>query len=123
MSPISRRETVSRRKTVSCRRAASSRMATLALAVAAFAVAAPALAAGYHVDRYAHVVGVDIHDHLNMRRWPAPYSERVGAIPHYGDGFYVQRCVVRPNGSSSDWCKVHFDGRWGWVSKRFLALY
>ena len=85
--------------------------------------ATPAQAAGYMVDRYAHVVGVDIHDRLNMRRWPAAYSQKVGAIPHHGDGFYVQRCIVRPHGASSDWCKVHYRGRWGWVNKRFLAFH
>ena len=86
-------------------------------------VAAPALAEGYHVDRYAFVRGVDVYDGLNMRRWPAAYSQKVGTIPHHGDGFYVQRCIVRPNGSSSDWCKVNYAGRWGWVNKRYLGLY
>ena len=94
----------------------------LALA-APLAATSPAAAAGYHVDRYAFVQGVDVYDHLNMRRWPAYYSQKVGAIPHHGDGFYVQRCIVRPHGSSSDWCKVHYAGKWGWVSKRFLGLY
>ena len=97
---------------------------TGALALAApLAAATPASAAGYGVDRYAHVVGVDVYDHLNIRRWPAAYSQKVGAIPHYGDGLYVQRCVVRPHGSSSDWCKVEFHGTWGWVNKRYLGLH
>ena len=84
--------------------------------------ATPAIAEGYRIDRYAYVVGVDIHDHLNMRRWPAARSERVGTIPHHGGGFYVQRCIVRPNGSSSDWCKVRYRGAWGWVNKRYLII-
>ena len=94
----------------------------LALA-APLAATSPAAAAGYHVDRYAFVQGVDVYDHLNMRRWPAYYSQKVGAIPHHGDGFYVQRCIVRPHGSSWDWCKVHYGGKWGWVNKRYLGLY
>lgn len=94
------------------------------LALAAPLVAAgPAAAAGYAVDRYAFVQGVDVYDHLNIRRWPAAHSQKVGAIPHHGDGFYVQRCIVRPHGSSSDWCKVHYAGTWGWVNRRYLGLY
>ena len=98
------------------------RGAAAAIAVA-LGFASPAIADGYPVDRYAFVQGVDIHDRLNMRRWPAVFSRKVGAIPHHGDGFYVQRCVVRPNGSRSDWCKVHYAGQWGWVNKRYLGLY
>ena len=98
-------------------------LAALALSLPLASIAAPAQAAGYHVDRYAYVIGVGTHDVLNMRAWPAHYSRKVGAIPHYGDGFYVQRCIVKPNGSSSDWCKVHHRGTWGWVNKRFLGLY
>ena len=99
-----------------------SRLAPLGLALAALS-AGPAAAEGYVMDRYAYVVGVGTHDVLNVRAWPAAGSRKVAAIPHYGDGFYVQRCIVRPNGSSSDWCKVHHAGTWGWVNKRFLAFY
>ena len=105
-------------------RLAATLAAVLALAGGATVLApAPALAAGYTVDRYAHVVGVDVYDQLNMRRWPAAHSQKVGAIPHHGDGFYVQRCIARPHGASSDWCKVNYGGRWGWVNKRFLGFY
>ena len=96
-------------------------LGVLALA-APLAMTGPAAAEGYHVDRYAYVVGVDVYDHLNMRRWPAAHSQRVGIIPHHADGFYVQRCIVRPNDSSSDWCKVRYRGAWGWVNKRYLNI-
>ena len=98
-------------------------LAATAIAAPLIGLSAPAQAAGYHVDRYAYVVGVATDDRLNIRAWPAYYSRKVGAIPHYGDGFYVQRCIIKPNGSSSDWCKVHHAGTWGWVNKRFLAFY
>ena len=96
--------------------------ATLAVPLAA-SVAAPAQAEGYHVGRSAYVISVPSYDVLNMRRWPAYYSAKVGEIPHYAGGIRVQRCVVRPHGSSSDWCKVRFHGSWGWVNSRYIAYY
>ena len=101
-----------------------SAIAVLALgAPMAFGDVSSARAAGYFVDRPAYVVGVGGYDVLNMRAWPAAYSRRVGAIPHHGSGIYVQRCIVRPHGSSSDWCKVRFGGTWGWVNKRYIAYH
>lgn len=46
---------------------------------AAFAVQ-PAMAAGYHVEGPAVVVGVKHWDVLNVRKWPASYSVKVGAV-------------------------------------------
>lgn len=89
----------------------------------ALSAVSTAQAEGYYVHRGAYVIGVASHDVLNMRAWPAHYSQKVGAIPHYGSGVYVQRCIVRPHGSSSDWCKVRFHGRWGWVNSRFIAYH
>lgn len=92
-------------------------------ALVAMSVVAPvaAKAEGYFVGQHAYVVSVAPWDVLNMRRWPAAHSQKVGVIPHHGHGIYVQRCVVRPHGASSDWCKVNFAGHWGWVNSRFLA--
>ncbi|MEM7302078.1 MAG: hypothetical protein AAF468_13420 [Pseudomonadota bacterium] len=81
----------------------------------------PASAAGYMMDAYGYVISVESWDQLNMRKWPAAHSQKVGAIPHYGSGFYIQRCIAKPG--TSDWCKVYYQGQWGWVNKRFLATY
>ncbi|MEM7696540.1 MAG: SH3 domain-containing protein [Pseudomonadota bacterium] len=97
-------------------------IAAIIVAVASLTAVAPASAQGYYVDSYAYVVGVDQYDVLNIRRWPAPHSQKIGAIPPYGEDIYVQRCNVRPNGQRSDWCKINYNGTWGWVSKRFIVI-
>lgn len=91
------------------------------LLAATLAAPATARAEGYFVDAHAYVVAVAPWDVLNMRRWPAWYSQKVGYIPHHGHGVYVERCIVRPHGASSDWCKVRYKSRWGWVNSRYLA--
>src|SRR5690349_5148960 len=48
-------------------------------AAGAFAVQ-PAMAAGYQVDVLAKVSNVADWDVLNVRKWPASYSQQVGAI-------------------------------------------
>lgn len=97
----------------------------LAAAVSVFAATAmttvPANAEGYLANYEAHVISVAPWDALNMRKWPAYYSQKVSEIPHDGQHVWVQRCVVQPHGSSSDWCKVNYEGSWGWVNKRFLS--
>ena len=97
----------------------------LLIAIATFVAASsstvPAKAEGYIANYDAYVISVQPWDALNVRMWPAYYSQKVGEIPHDGQNVWVQRCIVRPNGSSSDWCKINYQGNWGWVNKRYLA--
>ena len=95
--------------------------ATLALFSAATLIAQPANAEGYLANYEAYVISVEPWDALNMRKWPAAYSQKVSQIPHDGQSIWVQRCIVQPHGSSSDWCKVRYEGQWGWVNKRYIA--
>lgn len=41
-------------------------------------------AAGYQAGYYAFVKDVAYWDRLNMRKWPAPYSQKVSSIPDNG---------------------------------------
>ncbi|MDJ0614996.1 MAG: SH3 domain-containing protein [Rhizobiaceae bacterium] len=86
-------------------------------------VQSAAKAEGYLANYDAYVTSVEPWDHLNVRKWPAYYSQKVDEIPHDGQFVWVQRCIIQPHGSSSDWCKVSYDGQWGWVNKRFLAVH
>jgi uncharacterized protein YraI len=87
-------------------------------AAAAFAVQ-PAMAAGYGVDQLAQVSGVADWDHLNVRKWPAAYSQKVGAFDA-ATHVWVDRCIEVPNGA--DWCLVDRAGLKGWVNSKFLTL-
>ena len=109
-------------------------MTTSSIAKKVFIAAATTLAAmslttaaskaeGYIANYSAYVISVAPWDELNIRAWPAYYSQKVSEIPHDGQFVWVQRCVVKPNGSSSDWCKVNHNGNWGWVNKKFLAAH
>ena len=66
---------------------------------AAFAVT-PTLAAGYPVDMTARVSGVDYWDVLNVRKWPAHYSQKTGALEPE-TYVWVERCIIVEN--ASDW--------------------
>ena len=57
---------------------------------AGFAVQ-PAMAAGYHVDTLGQVTGVADWDRLNVRKWPASYSQKVGSFEP-GLHVWVERC-------------------------------
>lgn len=95
-------------------------LAGLVIASAAAFAVQPAMAAGYNVDAPAQVTGVKSWDVLNMRRWPAPYSRKVGALrPHVT--VWVERCIVNEDGGS-DWCLVERGAKQGWVNSRFLTL-
>jgi uncharacterized protein YraI len=87
-------------------------------AAAAFAVQ-PALAAGYPVDQLAKVTGVAHWDHLNVRKWPASYSQKVGAFQP-GSHVWVERCIDGTTGS--DWCLVDAQDTRGWVNSRYLTV-
>ena len=89
----------------------------LILGAAAFAVS-PALAAGYTVDTTARVSGVADWDVLNVRKWPAHYSQQTGALEPM-TYVWVERCIVIEN--ASDWCLVERGPVAGWVNSRYLA--
>lgn len=88
------------------------------LAAAAFAIT-PALAEGYDIDRKGQVVDVAGWDVLNVRLWPAHYSQQVSALEP-GAYVWIERCITVEN--SSDWCKVERDTTYGWVNSRFLTV-
>ena len=88
-------------------------------AAGAFAVQ-PAMAAGYHVDQLAKVTGVAHWDHLNVRKWPASYSQKTGALKPKVH-VWVERCIISENGGS-DWCLVERGAQKGWVNSSFLTL-
>jgi uncharacterized protein YraI len=86
-------------------------------AAAGFAVQ-PTMAAGYNVDNLAQVTGVSQWDKLNVRKWPASYSQKVGAFEP-GVHVWVERCIEVKN--SADWCLVDRNGLSGWVNSRYLT--
>jgi uncharacterized protein YraI len=86
-------------------------------AAATFAIQ-PAQAAGYSVDTMAEVTGVAQWDTLNVRRWPASYSQKVGAVGP-GEHVWVERCIEVAN--SADWCLVGRGQLEGWVNSRYLT--
>ncbi len=87
-------------------------------AAGAFAVQ-PAMAGGYNVDGLAQVTGVHPTDELNVRKWPAHYSQKVGGYT-VGSHVWVDRCIEAERGS--DWCLVDGQGLSGWVNSRYLTL-
>lgn len=87
-------------------------------AAGAFAVQ-PAMAAGYQVDQLAQVTGVAHWDQLNVRKWPASYSQQIGAFtPH--SRVWVERCIEAESGS--DWCLVDAQNTRGWVNSSYLTI-
>lgn len=84
---------------------------------AGFAVQ-PTMAAGYNVESPAQVSGVAYWDKLNVRKWPASYSQQTGVLAP-GTQVWVERCIEVRN--SSDWCLVKRNATMGWVNSRFLA--
>lgn len=93
----------------------------VAIMAATAAQTTSANAKGYYAGYYAFVKDVAYWDRLNMRKWPAPYSQKVSSIPDNGWGIWVERCIVKQG--SSDWCKVKYAGQWGWVNSRYLQQY
>ncbi|MET3926235.1 SH3 domain-containing protein [Devosia sp. 2618] len=87
------------------------------VAAGAFAVQ-PAMAAGYNVAQVAQVTGVAHWDKLNVRKWPAAYSQQVGAL-NTGSQVWVERCIEANTGA--DWCLVHTKYTQGWVNSRYLS--
>ena len=93
--------------------------AGLVIVGAAAFTLSPAMAAGYNVARTGQVVNVQSWDVLNVRKWPASFSRKIGAFPN-GTYVYIERCIVKPN--AFDWCKVGRDTTYGWVNSRYLTL-
>ncbi|MEQ1769175.1 MAG: SH3 domain-containing protein [Devosia sp.] len=92
-------------------------LAGLVIASAAAFVAQPALAAGYQVDGPAIVTGLEDWDTLNVRLWPASYSQKVGEISPETT-VWVERCISFED--TSDWCLVEQGDQQGWVNATFL---
>ncbi|WEJ32403.1 SH3 domain-containing protein [Devosia sp. SD17-2] len=86
-------------------------------AAAAFTIQ-PATAAGYDVDQMARVSNVARWDVLNVRKWPASYSQKVGALKP-GAQVWVERCIEVE--ASADWCLVDGNYTRGWVNARYLT--
>ena len=95
-------------------------LAGLVIASAAAFAVQPAMAAGYHVEGPARVSGVAHWDVLNVRKWPAAYSQKTGELaPRVR--VWVERCIVAPTGGS-DWCLVARGPQQGWVNARYLRF-
>lgn len=93
--------------------------AGLVIAAAAGLAIGPAMAAGYDVDDTARVDNVPWWDVLNVRKWPAHYSQQVGALEP-DTWVWVERCISYED--RSDWCKVENGNAAGWVNSRYLAF-
>jgi len=95
-------------------------LAGLIIASAATFAIQPALAAGYQVEGPAKITGVKKWDVLNVRLWPASYSQKVGEIEPKSS-VWVERCIVAPQGGA-DWCLIEQQDVQGWVNAKFLSL-
>jgi uncharacterized protein YraI len=94
-------------------------LAGLVIAAAAAFAVSPALAAGYSVDAQGQVTGVADWDVLNVRKWPASYSKKVGELENE-DYVWVVRC--RTFEHTSDWCLIERGNDYGWVNSRYLLI-
>ena len=94
-------------------------LAGLVIASAAAFAVQPAMAAGYHVEAPAQVSGVEHWDVLNVRKWPASYSKKIGELAPQSS-VWVERCIIAPQGGA-DWCLVEVQDTQGWVNARFLT--
>ena len=66
------------------------------------------------------MTGVKKWDVLNIRKWPASYSQKTGALKPKVH-VWVERCIINEDGGS-DWCLVERGEQKGWVNSRFLKL-
>ena len=95
-------------------------LAGLVIVSAAALAISPALAAGYAVEAPAVVSGVGDWDVLNVRKWPAAYSVKVGELqPEIS--VWVERCIEGKDGAS-DWCLIENGEQQGWVNASFLTV-
>lgn len=84
---------------------------------------------------YFRVTGVAANDVLNIRLRGSASSDKIGSIPHDGDGIQNQGCTgglsytewgeatdaERAASVRSRWCQISYDGIEGWVAGRFLG--
>ena len=95
-------------------------LAGFVIAGAALFAVQPALATGYDVESPAQITGVAGWDVLNVRLWPASYSQKTGEVEP-DTTVWVERCIVNEDGGS-DWCLVERGMQKGWVNSRYLML-
>lgn len=93
-------------------------LAGLVIAAAAAFAVTPSFAAGYTVDLTARVSGVASWDVLNVRKWPASYSQKTGALEPEAV-VWVERCIIIEN--ASDWCRIERGELGGWVNSKYLT--
>lgn len=74
-------------------------------------------AAAASTDVYA-VTGVKTGEFLNMRSGAGTSNAITGRIPHNGQGIVTTGEEKKVNGTS--WAKIYWQGKGGWVSKRYL---
>ena len=79
-------------------------------------VAKPASAAGYAVEDTAITDNFPHWDRLNIRKWPASYSQKVAHIKRDRIVF-VERCIIK---EGTDWCKIRKGWKQGWVNGRYI---
>lgn len=75
-----------------------------------------ASAAGYGVYTNAYTANFPGWDRLNLRKWPASYSQKVAKIK-VGRTVWVERCILK---SGTDWCKIRKGWKTGWVNGSFI---
>jgi SH3-like domain-containing protein len=91
----------------------------LVLTSAAAMFVIPASAAGYSMETVGRVINVEEWDQLNVRKWPAAYSEKTGEL-FPNNTVWIERCIELDN--ASDWCKVEKGDTYGWVNGRYLEV-
>lgn len=92
-------------------------LAGLIVASAAAMFVVPASASGYSIETVGRVINVEDWDQLNVRQWPAYYSEKIGELQP-NNTVWIERCIEVPY--SSDWCKVENGEVYGWVNSQYL---
>lgn len=97
----------------------STHILAVAAVISTSLISLPAHAEGYSVNQNARVIGVASWDILNIRKWPAAHSRTVGSAEP-GARVWIERCIIKPG--ASDWCKIAWQGEYGWVNSRFLNL-
>ena len=84
---------------------------------------------------FYRVVGVASNDVLNIRAKASASSNKVGTIPHDGDGIRNLGCqgglsyaewaeaseAERKAAKRRRWCRISYKGTEGWVAGRFLG--
>lgn len=80
----------------------------------------PAMALGYNVETIARIADLPGLDHLEVRKGPAPQSQKAGDL-RTATWVWVERCVEVEQ--SDDWCLVERAQTKGWVNSSFLTVH